>query len=174
MVVLFGSNQRDWTVRLLILLLLAPMCSQAAPVAPSRATAGRSTSEASHLQQTALTQENKALKSELAALKETKDSTDKALERANAELRRLNAELQAIRQASANVLQIQNERDNLQEGVIRLERELEAVKRAKLATEEDHRQTWFMIGAGVLLSGMVLGLILPQLRWRRRSGWDSF
>jgi SH3 domain protein len=35
-------------------------------------------------------------------------------------------------------------------------------------------QRWFLIGAGVLLGGIVLGLILPHLRMRKRKdSWGS-
>ncbi len=91
-----------------------------------------------------------------------------------ADLRRVQAELVALRQASANVLQIQAERDNLQEQLIRIERELVTIRRAKAGLEEDNRQTWFLSGAGVLLAGIAVGLILSRLSQRRRNGWDSY
>ena len=47
--------------------------------------------------------------------------------------------------------------------------------------EEENRQltaqsnrTWFLTGAGVLFGGVLLGLILPRIRWQRRSRYDSF
>jgi len=135
---------------------------------------GRPQTEGLHPQTNALGEEYKALKSQLAALKESKNSADKAVEELGAELQRLNTELIAIRQASANALQIQAERDKLQESVINLERDLEAIQREKQALENDHRQNWFLIGAGVLSGGLLLGLALPRLSWRKRSSWDSF
>ncbi len=173
----FGFGRRDPAAGTLLLILaaLGPLACDAAQTPGSRASAGRAAAgDASPVPPAALIEEIRSLKAELAVLKEGKVKADQALETSNGELRRLTTELLAIRQASANVLQIQTERDNLQENVIHLERELETIKRAKLATDEDHRQAWFLIGAGVLLSGLVLGLILPQLSWRKRSGWDSF
>ncbi len=38
---------------------------------------------------------------------------------------------------------------------------------------ERNRQRWFIVGAGVLVTGLVLGLILPLLRPRRRSSWSG-
>ncbi|CAL1239876.1 TIGR04211 family SH3 domain-containing protein [Candidatus Methylocalor cossyra] len=118
--------------------------------------------------------ENKRLQEELAALKRGKDDTDKTAQQQRGEIERLNTELIAIRQASANVLQIQAERDRLQESVIQLERELETLRREKSALDGDYRQNWFLIGAGVLFGGVLLGLILPRLSWRRRTSWSSF
>nr|WP_245245506.1 TIGR04211 family SH3 domain-containing protein [Methylocaldum sp. RMAD-M] len=119
-------------------------------------------------------EENKRLKSELSTVTSGKQSTDKTAQQLQAETTRLNTELMAIRQASANVLQIQAERDMLRESVIKLERELDTIRREKQALDEDHRQDWFMIGAGVLFGGIVLGVVLPRMSWRKKSAWGSF
>jgi SH3 domain protein len=124
--------------------------------------------------QKALYEENANLKTELAALKSGKDNADKANQDLGAEAARLNTEVIAIRQDYANAVQIREERDQLQEKVIALEGELDSVKRAKQAQDASNKQDWFMIGAGVLFGGILLGLILPRLSWRKRSSWDSF
>jgi len=118
-------------------------------------------------------EENKRLKSELATIASGKQSTDKTAQQLQTEAARLNTELIAIRQASANVLQIQAERDSLRESVINLEREMDTLRREKQALEADHRQNWFMIGAGVLFGGIVLGVVLPRMSWRKKNGWGS-
>ena len=71
-------------------------------------------------------------------------------------------------------MQIQEERDRLQERVIKMERELEAASRENYALDRENRQDWFMIGAGVLLGGILLGVFLPRFSWRKKSNWDSF
>lgn len=119
-------------------------------------------------------EENKRLKADLASSESGRLSTDKTAQQLQAEATRLNTELMSVRQASANVLQIQSERDQLRESVISLERELDTLRREKQALDADHRQEWFMIGAGVLLGGVVLGVVLPRMTWRKKSGWGSF
>jgi SH3 domain protein len=91
-----------------------------------------------------------------------------------AELKRLETELIAVRQASANVLRIQAERDQLQESVIAQRKELESALRDKNALTDDQKQAWFLIGGGVLFAGILLGVLLPRLSVRRRSQWNSF
>ncbi len=34
-------------------------------------------------------------------------------------------------------------------------------------------QQWFLVGVGTFLAGMLIGLIIPKIRWRRKS-WHSF
>ena len=118
--------------------------------------------------------ENATLKSELGTLRTGKDASDKTSQDMSSEAERLNSELISIRKASANVIQIQNERDQLQERVINLERELETTRREKQAQDADDKQDWFLIGAGVLFGGIALGVVLPRLSWRKRASWDSF
>ena len=119
-------------------------------------------------------EENQRLKNELAALKAGKEGADQTAQQRQSEVERLNTEVIAIRQASANALQIQEERDRLQQYVINLERDVEALRRDKGALEGDYRQNWFLIGAGVLFGGIALGLVLPRISLRKKASWDSF
>ena len=121
-----------------------------------------------------LTEENRALKEQVAALSVNRSSSGKTLPELEAEVHALTNELMTIRQSAANALQIQAERDHLHETVVKLERELETTKRAKHALQADARQSWFLVGAGVLLGGIALGLVLPRLSWRKRTSWDTF
>ncbi|SMF96639.1 SH3 domain protein [Methylomagnum ishizawai] len=118
--------------------------------------------------------DNRRLKEELVAIQSGKEGLDHISRQHRAEIERLNTELIAIRQASANAVQIQDERDRLQQYVIELERDVETLRREKTALESDYRQGWFMTGAGVLFAGMLLGVILPKLSWRKKASWDSF
>ena len=86
----------------------------------------------------------------------------------------LQTELNTLRLTSANALATQNERDQLQESVIRLKRENEMLLRDKNALEDEQGQSWFLLGAGVGLGGIILGVLLPQLNLRRRNNWNSF
>lgn len=125
------------------------------------------------IQLEAVLEENRRLKAELAASRPGANGGG-GPSAPQAEIERLKTELIAVRQASANVLQIQDERDRLQERVIQMERELETTRREKNALAGDYRQNWFLIGAGVLFGGILLGVFLPRLSWRKKSHWDSF
>jgi SH3 domain protein len=102
------------------------------------------------------------------------EAPEKTPQQLQAELKRLETELIAVRQASANVLRIQAERDQLQESVIAQRKELEAALRDKNALTDDQKQAWFLIGGGVLFAGIFLGVFLPRLSVRRRGQWNSF
>ena len=121
-----------------------------------------------------LSDENRALKAQIAALSINRGSAGETIPELEAKIQELRNELAAIRQSSANALQIQTERDHLHESVVRLERELETFKRENHSLKADSRQSWFLVGAGVLVGGLVLGLMMSRLGGYQRRSWDSF
>jgi len=134
----------------------------------------RSQIEESTKKLAALYDENQRLKAELASVRSDKETAEKTNQELAAESARQSSEVTAIRQASANVLQIQTERDQLTQEKVTLESQLETLKRENQALDSSNKQDWFLIGAGVLFFGIVLGWVLPRLSWRKKSSWDSF
>lgn len=83
-------------------------------------------------------------------------------------------EFAALQRTSSNAVRIANERNELRKQVAEMTREVEDVKQQNRELENKTAQNWFLIGAGVVVGGIVLGLILPHLRMRRRkSSWGS-
>jgi len=86
----------------------------------------------------------------------------------------LEQELVSIRRTSANAVRIAEERDQLRQSLATMTREIEEVKQQNLDLSNDSTQGWFLIGAGVLVAGIILGLILPHLRFqRRKNSWGT-
>lgn len=80
-------------------------------------------------------------------------------------------ELTDIRNAAANVVEIRDQNTRLQQRLVQRDREVEELtaENAQLAARSN--QNWFVVGAAVLLGGIVIGLIAPSLRRKRRSDW---
>lgn len=107
-----------------------------------------------------LTDQHKALQSEHNKLMEAKRQVDQ--------------EYAALQRTASNSVRIANERNELRKQVASLTREIEDVKQQNRELENKTAQNWFLIGAGVVVGGIILGLILPHLRVRRRkSSWGS-
>jgi SH3 domain protein len=66
---------------------------------------------------------------------------------------------------------MQEERDQLQITAHQLQVELEKLREEKAALNADQKQLWFALGAGALMSGILLGLIVPRLKPKRRNVW---
>ncbi|HJR71980.1 MAG TPA: TIGR04211 family SH3 domain-containing protein [Gammaproteobacteria bacterium] len=80
-------------------------------------------------------------------------------------------ELADLRTAAANVVEIRDQNASLQQRLIERERDVDVLtaENARLAGRTS--QNWFIVGASVLLAGIVIGLVAPTLRRRRRSDW---
>ena len=115
-----------------------------------------------------------ALEAEVRRLKAERDAArrEAAAQRARAE--KAERELARIRRLSAESLRLAESHERMRRQVLDLERELRLALEENDALRDRTARDWFMAGAGVLLAGIVVGLVLPRIRWRRRSSWDSF
>ena len=86
----------------------------------------------------------------------------------------LQSELDEIRRTAANVLAIDSQNDELQEKLTNAEIDIDRLNEEVRALTGQSTRSWFITGAAVLVGGIILGLILPRLRWQRRSRYDTF
>jgi len=114
-------------------------------------------------------------KQELNQLVGNNDQTLSSNQSLSIERDNLSKELNDLRQTAANAVQLKHQRDQLQERVISVERELQQIKRQNQTLEDSANQDWFLYGGILSLFGVILGFILPKLSWRRKtSNWDTF
>ena len=121
-----------------------------------------------------LQSDNAALRTELNALKESLtpgSSLEKSLATERDQLAR---ELNELKKTAASSFQLKNERDELQERVVNVERDLQQFKLENQVLKDAASQDWFLYGGILSLAGVLLGFILPKLGWHRKSSWDSF
>ncbi len=119
--------------------------------------------------------ENEKFQAELKALKADKsgaiDSNNKLMQERDS----LSKELTDLKNTAANAIQLKQQRDQLQEHVVSVERELQKVKRDNQTLEDSSNQDWFLRGGMLALVGVFMGFIIPKISWRRRtSNWDTF
>ena len=83
-------------------------------------------------------------------------------------------ELQAIQRTASNAIRISNERNELRTQVASLTRQVEELKQQNRDLSNEATRDWFLIGAGVIVAGILIGLVLPHLRFRRRrDSWGT-
>ncbi len=113
------------------------------------------------------------LRSENSDLTQANRDLKKKLGQFDGDNQRLEKEVSTIRSASASALATQDENRTLKRQLDKLQSERdEAVRITDILKDRADRE-WFMVGAGVILLGMILGLIIPKIRWRRKSSWNS-
>jgi SH3 domain protein len=118
--------------------------------------------------------ENTALKTELATVKSSVTPGTSLEQSLATERDQLSRELGQLKKTAAGAIQIKNERDELQERVVNVERDLQQYKLENQALKDSTNQDWFLYGGALALIGVLLGFILPKLSWRRKNSWDSY
>lgn len=117
--------------------------------------------------------ENSKLKTSLAKLREDKGSTDQERSTLKKETNKLNQELERIRRTASSALAIDAENKDLKNKIVGYERQSQSLLQENQSLKDRTARDWFMVGAGVILLGMIIGLIIPRIRWRKKSSWDS-
>lgn len=120
-------------------------------------------------QNEALQQENQSLKQELAEFKKDGRETDKERKRMLSENKKLVQENQRLQKLAANPAKFAEENEQLKAANAKLDAEYKALEAQVETSEYEVERTWFITGAGVLFAGIILGIIIPNLRFRRRG-----
>jgi SH3 domain protein len=87
---------------------------------------------------------------------------------------RLQKELAEIKRTAANVLAIDSQNKDLRQQLTDKEIEVSVLEEENSSLSGQSNRYWFISGALVLLGGVVLGLILPRMKFQRRSRYDRF
>jgi SH3 domain protein len=127
-----------------------------------------------------LQQEVATLREQLAALRDTAsaaagENSDLIAERDQfrSDYERTARELEELRVKASNVLQVDQQNQRLNTRVDSLQSEVDRLSMENDDLSSKRTLEWFVVGASVLFVGVLLGLILPRLRMRRRSGWGD-
>jgi len=86
----------------------------------------------------------------------------------------LQTELARIRKAAANAVAVADENRVLKTKAAEAEQAFEALRQETSDIRSGAQQRWFILGGGAILLGMLLGLILPRLKVRRKDRWGRY
>lgn len=117
--------------------------------------------------------ENATLKDELQALQQAKNELEKEWKTLSTESTKMNKELSRVREISAQPLKMADENKQLKTQSVALENEVKMLTQENQALKDRTNRDWFIAGAAVLVFGLVIGLIIPKIRWNKKSGWGD-
>jgi len=106
-------------------------------------------------------------------LLQEKNQLASRLKKFSGDNQQLDRELQRIKKTSASALALDQENKTLKTKLQQLETEFQLTRQENKTLNDRSDRDWFMTGAGVILLGMLIGLIIPKIRWRRKSNWSS-
>jgi SH3 domain protein len=69
---------------------------------------------------------------------------------------------------------LDNENRQLKEKFQQLDHDMQLLIIENSALKDNDAKSWFLIGAAVLFGGLLLGLILPRLRFQKKDSWNNF
>ena len=119
----------------------------------------------------ALEEENNKLKrafSNAAGASKEAQSTASELETENA---RLSEELDEIKRISANAIKMEREYQALSETHQMLKDKVDVLETENTRLRENHENEAFLNGAFAVILGVLVAIVLPRLRPRKRSEW---
>lgn len=117
--------------------------------------------------------ENRKLSASMSELKSAKGTTDQQRTQLDKDNRRLSQELEEIRRTASSALAIDAENKDLKSKIVAYERQVQSLQQENEGLKDRTARDWFMVGAGVVILGMLIGLIIPRIRWRKKSSWDT-
>jgi SH3 domain protein len=118
--------------------------------------------------------ENSKMIATIATLTEEKNALEKNLAALDGETRDVSQELSEIKRTASSALALDSENKNLKGRVVSLERQMQTLHQENESLKDRTARDWFMVGAAVVLLGIIAGLIIPRIRFRKKSSWDTF
>ncbi len=117
---------------------------------------------------------NRKMTTAMQALTQEKGSIEKDRNGMEENYRKTSQELAEIKRTASSALAIDSENKDLKSRLVALERNLQTLQQENESLKDRTARDWFMVGAGVVLLGILAGLIIPRIRWRKKSSWDTF
>ena len=135
-----------------------PVAADKLAAAQSRLAKTREKLESTEAEQKTLRSENAELDAAYGKLKTEHGTTAK--------------ELQNLSEVASRPKQLAQENIELRKQFEQLSDELNLTKQENQVLKDRSKRNWFLAGAGVVILGMLIGLIIPKLRFKKKSGWD--
>lgn len=90
-----------------------------------------------------------------------------------ADLGATQAELEQLKRTASSAVEMREENQSQKRQLDELGLAHKSLTREFQTLRASRERDWFVAGGGVLLAGMLLGFIIPKIRWRRRRGWNE-
>lgn len=112
-------------------------------------------------------------KTEIETLSSQNNDTDSQNLSLTETSQRLKKELDNLRRTASNAVALENENRQLKEKLQEIDHQTQLLILENSGLKDNNAKTWFLVGAAVLIVGLLLGLIIPRLRFQKKSSWGS-
>ena len=119
-----------------------------------------------------LSKQLRTLKKEKALLEETYQAAELSLKESNQLAKKTEEELASIKSISASAIESHQQLQSLAKKIQLLQTENDVLKSENESLRRSERTTFFIYGAFAVLLGVLVAILLPKLRSRKRNdGW---
>ncbi|EGL54040.1 hypothetical protein MAMP_00095 [Methylophaga aminisulfidivorans MP] len=112
-------------------------------------------------------------KEEISSLSDQNSDVDTQNMSLKEKSQRLSKELDDLRRTASNAVALDNENRQLKEKLQEIDHENQSLVIENNALKDNSTRSWFLVGAAVLFAGILLGIILPRLKVRKKDSWGS-
>lgn len=117
--------------------------------------------------------ENAQLKSDLGTLQGKEGDLSKQKNQLSRDNKKQMEELTHLRRVAAKPLKLENENQRLKKELLKLESEHELLLQENQMLGDSSDRDWFLNGAGVIILGIIIGLVAPRIKPRKKSSWGA-
>jgi SH3 domain protein len=114
--------------------------------------------------------DNRQLQQSLSAVRQEKKTLQREQNALRGESEKLNKELAQLREVAARPIELDRQNSALNQRIQAMQRESDQLKADNQRLADRSQREWFLTGAGVLFGGILLGILLPLLRRKKRTG----
>ena len=86
---------------------------------------------------------------------------------------RLKKELDDLKKTASNAVALDNDNRQLKQKIQQTDYKMQSLALENSALKDSEAKSWFLIGAAVLFGGIILGLIIPRLRFQKKNSWGN-
>jgi SH3 domain protein len=115
----------------------------------------------------------KELQAKLRTVERERDQSKRQFNSAESSGQGLQKDLDDLRRLSASAIKVDSQNKSLRQSLAESQASVEKLQIENRRLGSRANREWFIIGAFVLIVGMLLGLILPRIRWRKKSSWGD-
>ena len=119
-----------------------------------------------------LQEKNTTLSAQLANLQKDNRQLSSQVSDLSKQSKQAETDLNRLNQVAAKPILLDKENRELKEKTISLSNQLHLLKQENQLLKDRTDREWFIAGAGVLLGGILLGILAPRLRRRKKDSWE--
>ncbi len=113
----------------------------------------------------------KKIKENFASLSKEHKSLTQSQSALSTDKKQLDIELARLNEVAKKPIILDKQNRQLQQKNVTLEKDLQRLNQENHSLKDRSQREWFIAGALVLFGGIILGLIIPKLRGRKRNSW---